>query len=214
VKRKYLGPVIVGGMVLFSLAVWSRLPEQVPSHWDIRGEVDGWMERERAVFFLPAIGLGLWLILPLLRKLDPRREHYERFEETFWIFVNLIVSFMAVIHVLTLGTGLGWPIDVGRAVLLLVGLLFIVLGNYLPRLRSNWWIGVRTPWTLENEAVWRSTHRAAGKAFMLAGLLLVLSVALPAAVRGVIVMIAVMGAGLFSITYSYWAWRRERRGLP
>jgi uncharacterized membrane protein len=209
-KWKFLGPVIVGGMMLFSLAVWGMLPEQVPSHWNFRGEVDGWMARDQAVLFLPGIALALWLFLPMLRKLDPRRENYERFEETFWIFINVIVLFMAIIHVLTLGMGLGWPIDVGRAILVLVGILFVALGNYLPRVRSNWWIGIRTPWTLENETVWRATHRVAGKAFVAAGVLLALSVVLPPSLRGVVVMVSVFGAGLFPVVYSYWIWRRER----
>ena len=210
-NRRWVGAVLIGVMVLFSLSVWSQLPAEIPTHWNFRGEINGYSGRAFGAFFVPCLALLIWLLLPLLRRLDPRRANYERFEETFFMIVNFIVLFMAVMHTLTLGAALGWPIDMSRAVFGLIGLVFIVLGNFLPRLRSNWWMGVRTPWTLENDRVWRETHRLAGWTFVVGGLMALLSMILPEPVRGPVAFAGLIGAGLLPVVWSYVLWRRYQR---
>ena len=210
-SRRWVGGVLVGLMLLLSMAVWSRLPEQIPTHWNFRGQVDGWSGRAVGALLAPAIALAVWLLLPLLRRLDPRKANYERFEETFFVIVNCIVLFMGVMHVLMLGAALGWPIDMTRAVFGLIGVVFIVLGNFLPRLRSNWWMGVRTPWTLENDRVWRETHRFAGWTFVTGGAMALLSMVLPHPIRGPVAFSGLIGAGLLPVVWSYVLWRRYQR---
>jgi uncharacterized membrane protein len=206
-----VGGAIIVAMVLLSGAVWSELPDRIPTHWNFRGEVDGWSGRLSGAFSVPGIALAVWLLLPLLRRVDPRRANYERFNETFFVIVNSIVLFMAVMHTMMLGAALGLPIDMTRAVLALIGLVFVVLGNFLPRLRSNWWMGVRTPWTLENERVWRETHRLAGWTFVAGGALAVLSAFLPATVRTAVAFTGLISAGLLPVVWSYVLWRRYQR---
>jgi uncharacterized membrane protein len=198
-------------MLLFTVVVWPRLPERVPTHWNLRGEVNGWSGKTFGGFFVPALAAAIWLLMPLLRLLDPRRENYDRFDSTFFTLVNGIVLFMGAMHVLMLGSALGWPIDMGRASFVLIGLVFIVLGNFLPRVRSNWWIGVRTPWTLENDRVWRETHRLAGWTFVAAGVVSIGAVLLPAPVRGPIAFGALALGGVSPAVWSYVLWRRYRR---
>ena len=96
-NRRWVGAALIGAMVLLTVSVWSRLPDQIPTHWNFRGEVDGYSERTFGAFFMPCLALMIWLLLPLLRRLDPRRANYERFEETFFMIVNFIVLFMAVL---------------------------------------------------------------------------------------------------------------------
>jgi uncharacterized membrane protein len=211
--RKGLGGLIVGVMLAAVVVAWPWLPENVPTHWNIRGEVDGRMPRFPGVFLAPAVALGMWLLLPLLRKLDPRRENYERFDETFWLVVNVLLGFLAAVHALLLAAAVGWPVDVARWLVALLGVMMIVLGNYLPRVRSNWWMGVRTPWTLESERVWRDTHRLAGRTFVAGGVLAVGSALLPIAARFWVVVVAIMAAALVPAVYSYVLWRRERRQI-
>jgi uncharacterized membrane protein len=95
--------------------------------------------------------------------------------------------------------------------LIMIGLMFIVLGNFLPRLRSNWWMGVRTPWTLESERVWRETHRMAGWTFVAGGAVAVLAVLLPAPLRFPIGFAGLMGGGLLPVIWSYVLWRRYKK---
>jgi uncharacterized membrane protein len=112
--------------------------------------------------------------------------------------------------VLVLGRALGWPIDITSAMLLGVGAMFMVIGNVLPRTRSNWWIGIRTPWTMESESVWRATHRLAGKTFMIGGAITIIGALLPADIRPWVAMGALGIGGFIPVVYSYLVWRRER----
>ena len=210
-SRPWLGPVLLAAMVVFALAVYPSLPEQVPTHWGLRGEPDDWMPKWPGAFLPPLLGAGVWVLLLVLRRIDPRRAHYESFRSTFWLLLNVLLSFFALLHVVSLGTALGWPLDAGRAILLAVGLLFIALGSYLPRVRSNWWIGIRTPWTLESERVWRETHRLAGRTFTAGGLLTMGAALLPPELRPVVALAGLLVAGFVPAVYSYLAYRRAQR---
>jgi uncharacterized membrane protein len=209
-NRRWIGPVVIALMVAFALAVYGRLPEQIPTHFDLSGEPDDWTGRFPGAFVMPALAAGVYLLLFALRRIDPRRAHYQRFEGTYWVILNVIAITMAAFQVLTLGLALGWPIDMGRAITVTVGLLFVGLGNYLPRIRSNWWIGIRTPWTLESETVWRETHRVAGWTFVAAGLALVAGgLFVPAGTREWTSGIALAIGVAVPFVYSYLAFRRE-----
>lgn len=212
-SRRWIGPVLIVLMIAFALAVYGRLPEQVPTHFGLSGEPDGWTSRFPGAFLAPAIAAGLYVLLFLLRRIDPRRANYDRFDATWWVFLNVIALLMAALHFLTLGFAIGWPIDMDRAVTVTLGLLFVGLGNWMPRLKSNWWMGIRTPWTLESEEVWRETHRVGGWAFVAAGLAVVLAgVLLEPGPRAWAVGIALGAAIVVPLVYSYVAYRRLRRG--
>lgn len=170
--------------------------------------MDAWSARWPAAVLIPGVALGLWLLLPLLRRVDPRRAHYERFDETFHVLINVIVAYVGVIHVLMLGAALGWAIDMARTMVAMIGVSFIAIGNFLPRIRSNWWMGIRTPWTLENERVWRETHRLAGWTFVAGGVLAVCAVLLPPDVRMPVAIVALIGGALLPAAWSYVLWRR------
>lgn len=211
-KRRWAGLVLIVAML--GLAAWAfpRLPEQVPSHWDASGEVDGWSGRW-IVLLNPAIALFTWLLMPLLRRIDPRTENYAQFEPTFNLIVNVIVAFLAVVQVLMIGAALGWPIPAVDVMMMIgLGIMLLVLGNYLPRVRSNWWMGIRTPWTLSSERVWRSTHRLAGRTFVAGGLLLLAGTLLPVSLRFYAMLVAIGLSALVPAVWSYVEWRRERRG--
>lgn len=212
-SRRWIGPVLIGLMIAFALAVYGRLPEQVPTHFDLSGEPDGWTPRFPGAFLMPLLAAGVYLLLIVLRRIDPRGANYNRFEETWWVFLNVIALLMTALHVLSLGFAIGWPIEMDRAVIVTMGLLFVGLGNYMPRLRSNWWMGIRTPWTLESEEVWRETHRVGGWAFVAAGLLVVVAgLLLEPGPRAWATGIAFGAAVLVPLVYSYVAYRRLRRG--
>jgi len=213
-SRRWLGPVVVAAMLAFALAVYPSLPERVPTHWGLSGEPDDWMPKWPGAFLPAAMAAGVWLLLIGLRRIDPRRAHYEKFDETFWLLVNLLVLFMALVEVVALGAALGWPLDVARVMLLAAGLLFVALGNYLPRVRSNWWMGIRTPWTLESERVWRETHRVAGWSFVFGGAVTMVAALLPPAARPWVALAGLVVAGFVPVVYSYVLYRRERSGRP
>lgn len=207
--RRNLAPVLIGLMLVFTAVVISRLPAELPIHWGVDGTPDSWGPRWLGGLVLPSVSLGIWLLLRIMPRIDPRGEHYAQFQETYWTFGNLIVSMMAVLHVFTLGVALGWPLDIARLVPVLVGLLFLALGNYLPRVRSNWFIGIRTPWTLDSEKVWHSTHRLAGRTFVVGGLICIAGAFLSEGLSPIVSMGGLLIGGFIPVIYSYVAWRRE-----
>lgn len=213
-KSRWLGPAVAAAMWAFALAVYARLPRSLPTHWNFAGEVDGWMDKPWGAVLLPLIATSVaaWLyVVPLL---DPRREHIQRFQDDWRMLVNLLVCFLAAMEVATLGFALGWPIDIGRVMMATVGLMLAAMGNYLPRIRSNWFLGIRTPWTLDSEPVWRATHRVAGRTFVAGGLAVALAALLPRQARPWLLGPAVVAMVLIPLVYSYVAWRREAADAP
>jgi uncharacterized membrane protein len=208
--RKYLPVIPIAVAFVFSAAVYGKLPERVPVHWDWTGQPDRWGSRLEGAFLMPAMTLGLWLLLRFLPKIDPRRANYARFGDTYDFVVAAIVTFMAGLHVVVLGAALGWPIAVDRVVPGAVGVLLVIIGNLLPRARSNWWFGIRTPWTLSSDRVWQKTHRVGGYLMILAGAGLILHAIVARRwtiwLSGSLVALSVFG----TMVYSYLKWRDER----
>lgn len=208
-KHKWTGLVIIMAMVVLGAVTYRLMPEQMPSHWNAQGEVDGYTSRFWGVWLLPLITLALWLLLQALPGLDPRRENYASFAGTYRLFTNVLVFFLAGVYGITLAAGLGWDVSINRLISGGVGLLFAVMGNELGRVQPNFFVGIRTPWTLSNSEVWRQTHRAGGRAMVVAGLLnLAAALLLPEAALIMVVIAGTLGFAVFAVAYSYIAWRR------
>lgn len=213
-KSRWLGTAVAAAMWAFALGVYARLPQRIPSHWNLQGQVDGWMARPWGALLQPLIATAMLGVLWLLPRIDPRRANVERFAEDRRLIINLIILIFAVIEVATLGHAMGWPVQVDRVVMAAVGVLLTGLGNYLPRIRSNWFMGIRTPWTLDNERVWRATHRVGGRTFVAAGLAMALAALLPDPARAWIAGAAIAAAVAVPLVYSYVAYRRDLSGRP
>ncbi len=210
--RPFVGIIAIAGAWIFSIASYARLPDRVTTHWNAEFEADGSSPRAIVALVVPALFFLLPLLAWVLPKLDPLKKNYGRFHATYWFFWNLMMMFIASIHVVIIGSGLGWNLDVARIIPLLVGGLFAAIGNVMPRMRPNWFMGIRTPWTLSSEEVWRRTHRVGGAAFMAAGLGLALVGALPLEwARSAMWIAAVVVAAAVPVAYSYVAWRRLGR---
>ena len=119
------------------------------------------------------------------------------------------LTILALIHISLVGIALGWPLSISRVMPALIGILFLVLGNALPRARPNWWFGIRTPWTLSNDRVWERTHRVGGYLLFGAGVACVISAFIPGAVAGIVTLSAIAASVVGSIVYSYFAWKQE-----
>jgi uncharacterized membrane protein len=202
-------PIIL--TIVFSIVVYRQLPAVMATHWGANGQANGWTSRPVGAFIIPLIMLALWGIMRGVPTIDPRAANYAKFPETYDFVINGVVTLMAVLHVAVLGVGLGWTIPMRAVALTIVGLMFMGIGNVLPRARSNWFFGIRTPWTLSSDAVWGRTHRMAGYLMSAAGLACMGAIALPAAWTAVVVLAATFGAAIGSIAYSYAVWRAEPR---
>ena len=210
--RRWLPVFLLAGTVAFSLVVYSRLPERVPVHWGLSGEPDRYGGRLEGAFLVPAIMALVFALMRWLPSVDPRRANIAKFRDSYDLMVLVVMAFFAVIHVLVLGVSLGWAVDITTVVLAGVGVLFVILGNMLPRARSNFMFGIRTPWTLSSDSVWTRTHRVGGYA-MVAGGLVTIAAAFVGPPLGITIAFAsLMVAGLATIVYSYILWARERGG--
>ncbi|MGH7625445.1 MAG: SdpI family protein [Gemmatimonadaceae bacterium] len=210
--RKWYPAIILAGAIVFSAIVYARLPATIATHWGINGEPNGYSSRPVGAFILPVMGLAIWGLMRGLPLVDPRRANYAKFQGTYDLVINLVVTLLVVVHITMLGRALGWPVPAAlRTSALIIGGVTLILGNVLPRARSNWWFGIRTPWTLSSETVWTRTHRLGGYLFTAAGLITLLSALLPPQDSFILLIVSVGAASLASMAYSYFAWREEQR---
>jgi uncharacterized membrane protein len=205
-NKRSIGLIVNIVMLIVAAIAYPHLPAVVPTHWD--------MTKFPGAFLPSLIAIALWFLLPLLRRIDPRSASYEKFDATFFLIINIVALMMALLQGLMLAIGLGAHVDMTRSMLFGAGMMFAVMGNYLPRIRSNWWMGIRTPWTLDNDEVWRRTHRFGGRTFVIGGIVTMLSVALPAEAASMIAVPAMIVAGLLPAVYSYVIWRTEPSRAP
>ncbi len=208
-RSRWFAPLCIVAMVVFGVSVYNQLPAQLPMHWGLNGEVDRTGSRLEGVLFLPLLSVGMLILLRVLPRIDPRRASYRAFQGTFHLFINIVILFMAALYVVTLGIALGWDISVPQVVGVGVGLLLAVLGNELGRVKPNWFVGIRTPWTLSDPEVWRRTHRIGGRVFFVAGLVMVAAALLLPAYVFAVVLVCAIGAALVPTVYSYVVWRQR-----
>ena len=160
---------------------------------------------------MPLVILGLTVLFNALPKVDPRRENYAKFLDSYWLIANAILVFTGLAHGLIIANGLGYTVQVDRLLPLAVGLLLAFLGNYLTRVEPNWFIGVRTPWTLSSDTVWRKVHRTAGWLFVIAGLAIAAGAFAPRSAFVPLFVTAIVVAAGIPVVQSYVLWRREQK---
>src|SRR4051812_44283622 len=209
-RNRWFGLVIAAIAIAISIWAYPQLPPTVATHWSLNGTPDNFSSRLVAVLIIPAVILAMTGVFNVLPKLDPRREKYSKFFGTYWLICNTVIAFMIIAHVMIIASGVGYPIRIDRLMPVGIGLLFIVLGNYLTRVEPNWFIGIRTPWTLSSDTVWRKTHRTGGYLMVLGGLLVAACAALPhAAFAPLLITVILVMVGI-PVVQSYILWKREQ----
>ena len=158
--------------VLAGLALWTRLPQQLPTHWNAAGEIDGWSSKAFAVFALPLILLAAQWLCVLATLADPKKHNHggKILLVVFWIIPVLSVVVNGSIYATALGAGIAMEVITP----LLVGLTFVIIGNYLPKCKQNYTVGIKLPWTLQSEDNWNRTHRMAGRLWVIGGIVILL----------------------------------------
>lgn len=209
-RNRWIGFIVAGVVLAVSLWAWPQLPRQVATHWNIRGEPDGYSGPFVAAFIMPLAILAIAALAQVLPMIDPKRANYPKFLDTYWLLMNSILVFMGVVHLAVLGDALGAPVPIRRVMPVALGFLFIMIGNYLGRVQPNWFLGIRTPWTLSSDTVWRKTHRLGAWVFVIAGLLFMASAFVPGAAGAVPFAVVVIGLVLTPVVYSLYLWMRER----
>ena len=155
-------PIVAG------LYLWDTLPEQVPSHWDVNGEIDGWSSKPFFVFGLPSIMLAAQWLCVLGTAADPKKANHSGkvLHLVLWIIPVLSIVLSAMTYMITLGHS----VRVEVIMPLIIGLIFTIIGNYLPKCKQSYTVGIKIPWTLNSEENWNRTHRFAGRLWLVCGL--------------------------------------------
>ena len=203
-----LTSVIILLPVLAGILLWDRLPERMATHWGGNGEADGWSSRPVAVFGLPLFllaihWLGVWMTGQDRRN---RNQNEKVLQMMFWIAPVISLFGMGS----TYASALGQPPRIDRLAMLLLGIVFTIIGNYLPKCRQNYTIGIKIIWTLSDEENWNATHRLAGKIWTAGGLLLLLCAFLSGTALPWVMPVVLGIMVVIPIAYSWWFHRKQK----
>jgi uncharacterized membrane protein len=206
--------VLIAAMFVMAASQWGTAPDRIPVHWNIHGQIDRYGGKVEGLLAMPAIALVVYLAMLLLPRVDPGRANYEGFAGVYATLRLAVLVVLAGVYGVVLLSMRGRSIDSGAIVSLLVGALLVLVGNLLGKVRPNWFVGIRTPWTLSSKLSWTHTHRAGRWIFIATGLLLMAT----AGLHGTWVTWTVVGfgaAGVFGlVVYSYRVWRRDPDKTP
>ena len=198
---------IVAAFVLAAVA-WPQAPDRIPIHWGLNGQPNSYAGKI-GLFYPALIALGVYVLLLVLPRIDPRRRNYEKFWGAYTFIRTAVIAALVAIEVFTVLWALDVKVNINIVVPVIVGLLLMVTGNFLGKIRPNWFAGIRTPWTISSTESWNKTHRLGGRLFVLLGL--ALTVAAPFQKTWAFTMVAVL-AGVIIVTliaYSYVIWKRD-----
>lgn len=204
--------LILLAIILFSFFIgicfYPRMPEKMASHWNAQGQVDGYMSKFWGLFLMPFILSGLWLLFMAIPRIDPLKANIEKFRRYYDIFIILLFVFLLSIYIQMILWNLGIEISPNTTFPVGIGLLFFYCGILCENAKRNWFIGIRTPWTLSSERVWNKTHKTGGKLFKIAGIIAFFGVFFPDYAL-FFILVPVLSAVVYVIVYSYFEYQKE-----
>jgi len=203
--------IIILLIILISFAVgiylYPQMPEKIASHWNAQGEVDGYMSKFWGLFLMPIISLALFLLFLFIPKIDPLKANIEKFRKYFDYFMVIFFAFLFYLYLLTIAWNLGERFNMIQFLSPAFGTLFFYCGIMIENAKRNWFIGIRTPWTLSNEEVWKKTHDVGGKLFKIAGVIAFGGLILPNLAL-FLVLFPVLFFTLYVTVYSYLEYKK------
>lgn len=209
IKKEWPLLLLILAQFMVGLCSAPYLPDKVPIHWNVYGQVDNYGSKMWGVVWFPLISLALYAMFFLLPLIDPKRKNYDLFEGSYKVIRSTILLFFAAIYGFTIAYSLGYTMRVDKVIPVAVAVLFIILGNYFGRIKQNWFVGIKTPWTISDSEVWNKTHRVSGKIWVIGGLIMAAaSLLLEGPMLFVIFMGAILILAFGPIIYSYVLYRK------
>jgi len=203
---------LIISLILLGFAIgayfYPLLPDKVPIHWNFQGEINGYGSKWFGAFGLPLINLALYIMLFVLPYIDPKRKSYADFQSTYQFIKHLLIVFFLGIEVFSLLLATGAVVNQPMFIQIMISLLFILLGNVMGRVKHNYFVGIKTPWTLASEEVWRKTHRLAAPLWVIGGIVNILLTALGTSFNGIGFGIIVAIITIVPTVYSYIAYQK------
>jgi uncharacterized membrane protein len=206
--------LLLVAMFALAAATWGSAPDRIPVHYGFDGRPDRWGGRFEGLFAMPLTAFGVYVLMLLFPRIDPGRANYEAFAGAYATLRLAIIALLAAIQGIVVLAIRGGHVDMEKLIPILVGALLMVVGNVLGKVRPNWFVGIRTPWTLSSKRSWVRTHRLGGWLFVAMGAAMIVVAALWPG-RAFVVVAAVGGAGVLAlIVYSYVVWRNDPDKVP
>jgi len=202
---------IVSLPFIYLAYIWNELPEEVPMHWNIKGEIDRYGEKIELLLIPILLPLLIYIIFLVVPKIDPKNK-ISKMGNKYQHIKILLTTFMSILALFIIYTAKNQSFANPNYIVLLVGILYIILGNYFKTIKANYFIGIRTPWTLENETVWKETHKLGGKMWFVGGIIVVISsLILEKQLNFTLFMIITGIITIVPITFSYFKFKEIRK---
>lgn len=208
-KTILITTLIIIASIVIGAIFYPQLPARMASHWNASGQADGYMSKFWGVFLMPLISIGMMILFWIIPKIDPLKKNIDKFKKYYHGFILLMIGFLFYLYLLTLIWNLGYQFNMTRMLAPALGILFYFIGIMLPHAKRNWFIGIRTPWTLSNDEVWDKTHKLAGRLFKFAGLIFFIGMLLGGGHTFGFVMILILACALYPVLYSYLIFRKR-----
>jgi len=206
-KSEIISLLIIMISFIIGISFYSLLPDKVASHWNAKGEVDGYMSKFGGLFLMPVISLVLLLLFIIIPKIDPLKHNIEKFRKYFDGFIVLMMLFLFYLYILTILWNIGVRFNFVHLLVPIFSIFFYYCGILIQKAQRNWFIGIRTPWTLSNEEVWNKTHKIGGILFKIAGIISLIGILLPEYALFFVICPLII-ASLFPVIYSYFAYQK------
>lgn len=199
-----IAAMFIVGIIIFLAPC---VPDNLPMHWNFKGQVDSYGSKFLAAFFGPSLTLWLYILMLLLPFLDPLKKNYHYFERAYYLVRLVLIAFLALLYCISLFVGFNLGVNISHLIIPLIGLLFVTFGAMLPQIKQNYFFGVRTPWTLHSEEVWKKTHEFAGIIFVIIGILISAAI-LAGDWAFIFFMFVVLSGSTLVVGYSYWIYKK------
>lgn len=199
--------------VAVTILLYNKLPDQIPMHWNIQGQVNRYGNKSES-FMTACIPIFILLMMQIIPFIDPKKRNYEKFGGSYYNFQLMFVVVIGGIHLLAISTAMGYEfVKVDSGVKLLIAIMFTLIGNMMPKFKHNYFIGIRTPWTLASEEVWFATHRMGGKLWFYGGLAMIVLSFINGPVSAGLYFTVIMGTSLVMLVYSYLVFRKLQNSV-
>jgi uncharacterized membrane protein len=205
-RANFLSYLFIIATVAVAAWIYPTLPDPMPTHWNVEGQVDSYLPKPWGVIILPATAIFVFIVFRLIPVLSPKGFKTGEFAGVLNIFQVIMVGFVSLVCILVMLESLGFDVRLNQVIYLAIGALFIIIGSYLRQVRKNFFVGFRTPWTLTNDDVWARTHRLGGRLLILIGLIFAAAAFLPVHPGWLIGIVFTLL--LVPVIYSYFLYRQ------
>jgi len=195
---------------IIGIYYYQIFPEKIETHWNSGGQADGSMGRFLGLFLVPLMSLGFFLLFFLIPRIDPLKKNIEKFRNYYDWFVLILILYMSYIFLLIIFWNLGYKFNMTKLIIPSIAILFVYIGFIMNKLKKNWFMGIRTPWTLSNDKVWEKTHELGGKLFKIAGGVIFVGIFFEDYLIWFI-LVPALSAAIIPFIYSYFEYKKIKK---